>query len=60
METLKKENADPLTVEAFENFLTHILPKAEKWYQWFETTQSGPLPNTFRFVDFWFNIQTPM
>ena len=32
----------------FREYLNRIWPRLEIWYKWFNTTQTGPIPGTFR------------
>ena len=60
----KNENANPPTLflpiqsllrdtkstrnKPFMDYLRHIYPRLKVWYNWFNTTQTGPLPWTYR------------
>lgn len=35
----------------FRDYLLRMWPRLEKWYEWFNTTQMGKVPGTFRWVD---------
>ncbi len=32
----------------FDDFLARMWPRLKVWYDWFDTTQTGPVPGTFR------------
>ena len=32
----------------FLDYLRHVYPRLEAWYRWFNTTQTGPMPSTYR------------
>ncbi|XP_071793210.1 mannosyl-oligosaccharide glucosidase-like [Asterias amurensis] len=32
----------------FLDYLGHVYPRLEAWYRWFNTTQAGPKPSTYR------------
>ncbi|CAG0884148.1 unnamed protein product [Cyprideis torosa] len=40
----QEQHFDPQTI----NFLRRAWPRLVKWYDWFNSTQSGPIPGTYR------------
>ncbi|XP_065813717.1 mannosyl-oligosaccharide glucosidase isoform X1 [Labrus bergylta] len=41
-------NPDKTTSQATLPFLRRLFPRLKTWFEWYNTTQTGPLPNSYR------------
>ena len=48
LQSILKDRSSVISKEEFVSFLKHIYPRLDKWFKWFNTTQLGHLPTSYR------------
>lgn len=47
-ELIEQLSSNPGSAESTLPFLRRLFPRLKTWFEWYNTTQSGPLPNSYR------------
>lgn len=48
LQSILRDGSSVIPKDEFTSFLRHIYPRLDTWYKWFNTTQQGPLPTSYR------------